>query len=226
MAIGCETRFGANVGLALWRNADARPWDQEDTELAGSAVSIVRMILESEAVHREMAHQARTDPLTGLLNRRAFMDEMQRDMSRLDRNAETGTLMFVDLDAFKAVNDGLGHAMGDQVLVCLANILRKLVRPSDLVSRFGGDEFAVWMSGVDHMTAAERADSLCRNVPNELQKVLPETFTSAGVSVGLAARKVYSLETIEDLTRRADMAMYEVKRAGRGKWRVAPVDDN
>ena len=99
LAVGCETRFGVNAGLVIWRNPNARPWDQEDTLLAGSAVSIVRMILEYEAVQQEMAHQARTDPLTGLLNRRAFMEEIRRQVSRLDRQSEAGTLMFVDLDA-------------------------------------------------------------------------------------------------------------------------------
>jgi diguanylate cyclase (GGDEF)-like protein/PAS domain S-box-containing protein len=224
LAIGCRTRFGVNAGLAVWRNADARPWDQEDTLLAGSAVSIVRMILEYESVQSEMAHQARTDPLTGLLNRRAFLEEMQRHIARLDREAEAGTLMFIDLDAFKAVNDRLGHATGDQVLAHVADMLRKLVRPSDLIARLGGDEFAVWLSGADHMTAAERADQLCRNAPIEMQALLPEPFDSLGVSVGIATRRTGSRESIEDLTRRADMAMYEVKRSGRRHWRVSLLD--
>ena len=135
-----------------------------------------------------------------------------------------GTLMFVDMDSFKSVNDGLGHGMGDQVLIRLADILRKLVRPSDLITRLGGDEFAVWLSGADHMTAAERADHLCKTAPLELQTILPEAFPKLGVSVGIATRRPGSRELVEDLTRRADMAMYEVKRSGRHHWRVSLLD--
>jgi diguanylate cyclase (GGDEF)-like protein len=224
LAVGCETRFDPRAALAIWRSSRSRPWDEEDTALAGAAVGIVRMVLEYEALQREMAHQARTDPLTGLLNRRAFVEEMRRQIARLDRESEPGTLMFVDLDAFKSVNDRLGHAMGDQVLVHLADILRRLVRPFDLITRLGGDEFAVWLSGADHMTAAERADHLCKNASEELQGRLSEAFPKLGVSVGIATRRVGSLESIEDLTKRADMAMYEVKRSGRRHWRVSLLD--
>jgi diguanylate cyclase (GGDEF)-like protein len=220
----CQTRLGTRTGLAIWRATDARPWDQEDTMLAGSAGCIVRMILEYEALQQEMVQQARTDPLTGLLNRRAFIEEMRRQMARLDRTSEAGTLLFVDMDSFKAVNDRLGHGVGDQVLICLAEMLRKLVRPSDLVTRLGGDEFAVWLSGADHMTAAERADHLCKAAPVELQAMLPEPFPKLGVSAGIATRRPGSRETIEELTKRADMAMHEVKRSGRRHWRVSLLD--
>jgi diguanylate cyclase (GGDEF)-like protein len=224
LAVRCSTRFGVNAGLAIWRNANGRPWDLEDRLLAASAVNIVRMILEYEAVQREMAQQARTDPLTGLLNRRAFLDEVRRHLVRLDREAEAGTLMFVDLDAFKAVNDRFGQAVGDQVLVHVADMLRRLVRPSDLIARLGGDEFAVWLSGADHMTAAERADQLCKQAPPEIQEILPEPFVDLGVSIGIATRRTASPELIEDLMRRADMAINEVKRNGRRHWRVSLLD--
>jgi diguanylate cyclase (GGDEF)-like protein len=224
LTVGCRTRFGTRAGLTIWRTGKARPWDAEDMLLAGSAVNVVRMILDYEAAAREMVHKASTDPLTGLLNRRAFLDEVQRHIARLDRENESGTLMFVDLDAFKAVNDRLGHAVGDDVLVLLANLLRKLVRPGDLIARLGGDEFGVWLSGADHMTAAERADYFCKTAPSELQASLPEPFPDLAVSIGIATRRAGSHEAIEDLTRRADMAMYEVKRGGRRHWRVSLMD--
>jgi diguanylate cyclase (GGDEF)-like protein len=221
LAVGCPTRFGANAGLAIWRKAGGRAWDREDVLLAASATGILRMILEYEAIQQEMAHQARTDPLTGLLNRRAFIEEIGRHCARLDREAAPATLLFIDMDSFKAVNDRMGHAMGDAVLIKLAEMLRKLVRPSDLVARLGGDEFAIWLSGADRMIAAERADYLCRNAPAELSCVVPEAFPALGLSIGIATRRAGSREAIEDLMRRADMAMYEVKRSGRSHWQVS-----
>ncbi|PPQ35853.1 sensor domain-containing diguanylate cyclase [Rhodopila globiformis] len=229
LAIGCRTRFGAGAGLAqglaLWRTARAHAWNHDDTLIATSAAGIVRMILEYEAVQQEMAQQARTDPLTGLLNRRAFLEAMQRQTARLDRESAPGTLMFIDLDGFKAVNDSQGHAVGDAVLIRLADMLRRLVRPSDLVARLGGDEFAVWLGGVDQATAAERADHLCKAAPAELGSVAPEAVAGLGLSVGIALRGPGSPESIEDLMRRADMAMYGVKRAGRNHWRVSTEGD-
>jgi diguanylate cyclase (GGDEF)-like protein/PAS domain S-box-containing protein len=225
LAVGCQTRFGANAVLAIWRAADSRPWDHDDTLLAGSATRIVRMVLEHEAIQREMGRQARTDPLTGLLNRRAFLEEMQRHADRLDQENAPGTLMFADLDSFKMVNDRLGHEMGDQTLVHLAKMLRDLLRPADLIARLGGDEFAVWMSGADHLTAAERADHLRKAVPAEMANLLGEAIPGLGLSIGIACRRAGSLETIESLLHRADVAMYEVKRGGRGNWRVSLLED-
>ena len=220
----CQTRFGPNTGLAIWRGPRDRIWDTEDTLLAGSAVGMIRMILDYAAFVREMAHQARTDPLTGLLNRRAFLDEIRRTIARLDRESDSGTLMFIDLDAFKAINDQFGHAMGDEALVHFAGLLKQLVRPSDSIARLGGDEFAIWLSSADHMTAAERADFLCKNIPGQMQALMPGMPASVGLSIGIATRAVGSRETIEDLIKRADEAMYEVKRSGRNHWRVSQVD--
>jgi diguanylate cyclase (GGDEF)-like protein len=93
-----------------------------------------------------------------------------------------------------------------------------------LVARLGGDEFAVWLTGADHLTAAERADYFCKTAPAELQASLPEPFPDLAVSIGIATRRPGSHEPIEDLTRRADMAMYEVKRGGRRHWRVSLLD--
>jgi len=218
----CQTRFGAHAGLALWRAPCSRGWDSEDVLLINAAASIVRMVLEHEAIQLEMGRQARTDPLTGLLNRRAFLEEMARHIERLDREIEPGTLLFADLDYFKPVNDRLGHEIGDQVLLRTANLLRNAVRPTDLVARLGGDEFALWMNGADHMTAAERAEWLCVQVPNDLRAIAGEDAgQTPTVSIGIAARLAGSGEPIDSLLRRADRAMYEVKRTGRGHWRVS-----
>jgi diguanylate cyclase (GGDEF)-like protein len=179
------------------------------------------MILEREAMHHEMALQARTDSLTGLLNRRAFLEEMERHAARQGRNNEPATLMFVDLDNFKPVNDRLGHDAGDDVLRQTATLLRKTFRPTDLVARLGGDEFAIWLNGADHMTAAERAEYLRDTVPRELADITGPDLPRVGVSIGIACRDATDAEPLDSLMRRADRAMYEVKRGGRGHWRVS-----
>ena len=232
---GCETRFGVFGGIAVWRTARGhdpaedvgagiRAWDQDDRMLLLTATNVIRMVLEHEAIQREMHRQARTDPLTALLNRRAFMEELERHVDRLDRDDEPGTLMFADMDHFKAVNDAIGHEAGDRVLVAAADLLRRVVRPTDLVARLGGDEFAVWMNGVDHMTAAERADVLREALPREIAELLGPDAPRVGMSIGIACRRGGGHEPLDSVIRRADMAMYEVKRHGRGHWRVSLED--
>jgi diguanylate cyclase (GGDEF)-like protein len=193
--------------------------------LVVASANIIRMVLEHEAIQQEMGRQARTDPLTGLLNRRAFLDELGRHIDRLDREEQPGTLLFADLDSFKPVNDRLGHEAGDQVLVRTAAMLRQAVRPSDLVARLGGDEFALWMDSADHLTAAERAEWLTVEVPKELRAIAGDAGPTPTISIGIATRQAGSGEPIDSLLRRADRAMYQVKRGGRGRWLVSQGDE-
>jgi diguanylate cyclase (GGDEF)-like protein len=218
------TRFGERTGLALWRAPDARPWNAEDQVLVSSATAIVRVVLEHESIQREMSRQARTDPLTGLLNRRAFIDEMGRRIDRLDREGQPGTLMFVDLDNFKPLNDLWGHELGDGALALTATLLRAAVRPSDLVARLGGDEFAMWLDGSDELTAAERADALLLCAPKEFARLTADMTVRLSMSIGIACRQAGEGESVDSLLRRADRAMYEVKRTGRGHWLVSHAE--
>jgi diguanylate cyclase (GGDEF)-like protein/PAS domain S-box-containing protein len=216
-----QTRFGEPAALAIWREPHGRFWDQDELMLAASATGIVRVILEHEAIQREMARQARTDPLTGLLNRRAFMDEMARRIDRLDRENLPGTLMFVDLDNFKDLNDTVGHEAGDEALCLTAALLRATVRPTDLVARLGGDEFALWLDGADDLTAAERAEALRLDAPRLLGEVAGGAGPKLSMSIGIATRWPGHNEELETLLHRADQAMYQVKRSGRGHWFVS-----
>jgi diguanylate cyclase (GGDEF)-like protein len=218
---GCRTRFGDKGGLVVWRAADARAWDDDDSQLIASAVNIIRMVLDHEASQDEMLRQARTDPLTGLLNRRAFFEEIERRAARQERDNQPGTLVFADLDNFKPVNDRLGHEAGDEVLRRTADLLRKTFRPTDLIARLGGDEFAIWLDGADHMTAAERAEFLRDAVPRDLAETTGPDLPLVTISIGIATRDPTDQEPLDNLMRRADMAMYQVKRGGRGHWRVS-----
>jgi diguanylate cyclase (GGDEF)-like protein len=220
MLVVCPTRFGAQHGLVFWRAANGLAWAGEDIELAGAAAGVVRIILDHEAVSYAMAHQARTDPLTGLMTRGAFIEELRRHVTRLDREQAPGTMIVIDLDGFKLANDRFGHTAGDRILMHVADRLRRLVRPNDLISRMGGDQFAVWLSGADHMTAAERADMLCKTMPGELQALLAAPAITVGLSIGIATRQAGSREPVEEILRRADSAMYQARHTGRGQWRV------
>ena len=221
LTIVCKTKSGEQAGLTAWRAAGARLWDRDDCLLIASAVNIVRMVLEHESIQHEMASQARTDSLTGLLNRRAFLEEVERHAVRLDKEGLTGTLIFIDLDHFKPVNDRLGHETGDRVLRGTAALLRATFRPGDLVARLGGDEFAVWLNGADHMTAAERAEYLRDAAPRALTEIVGTEVPRLTMSIGIASREPGAGEPLDSIMRRADMAMYEVKRGGRGHWRVS-----
>ncbi len=223
LACATQSRFGEPAGLALWRAAGGRNWDGEERALAASATGIIRLVLDHDSIQQEMARQARTDPLTGLLNRRAFLEELERRCDRLDRAELPGTLLFADLDHFKELNDHCGHERGDAALRRFAALLRDTVRPSDLVARFGGDEFALWLDGADELAAAERADHLCRAVATSLA---PESCPGCtlSVSIGIAPRWPQRDEDLGLLLHRADQAMYAVKRSGRGGWQVAKAD--
>ena len=218
-----QTRFGDHAGLAMWRQPGARRWDADELVLVTSATGIIRVILEQGSLQREMVRQARTDPLTGLLNRRAFMSEVLRRIERLAREELPGTVMFIDLDNFKSLNDQLGHERGDEALCIVANLLGITVRPSDLVARLGGDEFAVWMDGADEFTAGERAEALRVEGPKALAEVTVGSDIAMGMSIGIATLWHNHPEAIDELMLRADQAMYEVKRSGRGNWRVSQV---
>jgi diguanylate cyclase (GGDEF)-like protein/PAS domain S-box-containing protein len=216
-----QTRFGEQAALALWREPNSRTWDSDERTLASGVTAIVRVVLEHEAIQREMARQARTDPLTGLLNRRAFMDELTRRFDRLEVDGLPGALLFVDLDNFKALNDSRGHEAGDEALRIAGQLLRNSVRPTDLVARLGGDEFALWLDGAEELGAAERAEQLRVLGPAALAHLSGPGAPPLTMSIGVAARWPGRGEDAESLMQRADEAMYAVKRAGRGHWLVA-----
>jgi diguanylate cyclase (GGDEF)-like protein len=198
-------------GLLLWRAPKARAWTEADHDLGASVAMLLRNIIG------EGTGQIGIDRLTGLPNRLWFLEEADRHIKRLDVDVSVGTLVLVDIDDLRSVNLVLGREQGDNILVRMARRLRAMVRPSDIVARVGADEFALWQDGMDHLTAAERAESLCqerlfRDLPNDLTV----TF-----SVGIASRQSGSAQDARTLLRRAHMAAKEAKSCGGGKWQVS-----
>jgi diguanylate cyclase (GGDEF)-like protein len=164
----------------------------------------------------KLDHLARHDALTGLSNRMAYRDNVASDLRR-GRRTPGLAILYLDLDRFKAVNDTLGHPAGDNLLCQVAERLRESVREGDWITRLGGDEFAIAQIGVEQPRAAEMLaerliDTIGRPYDVAGQRVV------VGVSVGITLIGRDDVD-VDQLLRRADMALYAAKRSGRGTWR-------
>jgi diguanylate cyclase (GGDEF)-like protein/PAS domain S-box-containing protein len=181
-------------------------------------MTIVRDLRAVEAARARIHHLAHHDALTGLLNRNAFMERLDALMAGGRAGDARGALLFIDLDHFKRVNDSLGHLAGDVLLQTLARRLASLLRASDIVARFGGDEFMVLLPG-----ALPLAD--VQDVADKLLAALGAPVTLEGraisvtPSVGIALYPAHAA-TPADLVKHADAAMYEAKRDGRATHRL------
>ncbi len=175
-----------------------------------------------------LAKLAATDTLTNLHNRRSFFESMRRAQAASQRNQRQGAILFLDLDGFKAVNDGMGHDAGDALLIQVAKRIVASVRENDMVARLGGDEFALLVDEIDSLDGLTAlADKLVVTIREPFQ--LPQGIATIGASVGVAVfgGSKAQRESPEAIVQRADSAMYEAKLAGKGAWRLseAPMSD-
>ena len=176
-----------------------------------SISSISRDITDRLAMEEQLTRLALHDSLTGLPNRRLFFDRLDIALARAQRTGGPVGLLFVDVDDFKAINDTLGHEVGDSVLVEVARRLVECVRPSDTVCRLGGDEFVVLCENVgDHEGASVMGERLERRVAEALSVGTAELRVSVSVGVATATS---APDGPEALLRSADAAMYRVKRS-------------
>jgi diguanylate cyclase (GGDEF)-like protein/PAS domain S-box-containing protein len=212
---------GRMVGvILLWRAPSYGAWTDGDRQLLASLSGQIAAAIEQRASYHLLFDASRTDPLTGLLNRRGFYDEMKRRFKRLQRDTKKAALLYLDLDNFKLVNDLHGHAKGDETLCFLADILRNNTRSTDLVSRLGGDEFAVWLDSADEAVAINRAQVFLA-ATRALIAYSGASDRPLKLSIGIAVHDPKTPEGINEFVSRADMAMYSVKKAGKGSYALA-----
>jgi diguanylate cyclase (GGDEF)-like protein len=162
---------------------------------------------------------AETDALTGLTNRRHFLELAARELARSRRYGSPMSLVLVDLDHFKRVNDKYGHLVGDQVLTAAAHALASGLREIDVIARHGGEEFAVLLPETDLAGAREVAERSCRRLA-EAVTIVDGTEVRITASMGVASATA-GAASLDDLLGRADRAMYGAKRAGRDRVEVA-----
>jgi diguanylate cyclase (GGDEF)-like protein/PAS domain S-box-containing protein len=199
------------------RSVQARIVPVRDARRDAGFVGTLEDVTERQAFEASLAHQASRDALTGLLNRRRLLELLSEDLvtSRAG-GIEPPGLLFLDLDDFKQVNDELGHHAGDALLVEVSRRLREAVRDGDVVSRFGGDEFAVLCRGLhDEADAGDVARRVLAAVTGPV--VLGSTTLTVSGSLGVVVAGPTHLEA-EDVLRDADIAMYQAKAAGKDRW--------
>jgi diguanylate cyclase (GGDEF)-like protein len=190
--------------------------DDDEVRLVQDLGDRVAVALATAARDRELYRRANYDPLTRLPNRTLFLEELARELARAERQSKQLAVLFVDLDGFSDVNDSLGHAAGDELLVRAGERLRACVRKSDLVARLGGDEFTAVLPDVrESSDAAMVAQHLIATLSQPYDIGHGDTFVSA--SVGIA---IYPADgaSAPELLRHADMAMYRAKERGRGSF--------
>jgi diguanylate cyclase (GGDEF)-like protein/PAS domain S-box-containing protein len=207
-----ENRYQINGAIIFWCPSDRGGFDDSDREMvrdvAGQVGQAIRRLIADQVV----VHQANRDQLTGLLNRRAVLQTIDRRLRRVSAAGGSGSLVFLDVDNLKVLNHAGGAAAGDQALVTLAEILRHATRPGDLIGRIGGDEFVIWLDGVGADAVSRRLDALLAAC-QPLTALSIDTKKPAGVSLGAAVFEA-GTHTLSRLMEQADAAMYEAKRHG------------
>jgi diguanylate cyclase (GGDEF)-like protein len=213
-ALPCRDLEDADAAVLVLRDAIG-PISPLQREQLDQLVTTAGLAFERASMHAQLAHAAFHDPLTGLANRGWFF---QRDDAPLPPGA---ALLYVDLDRFKPVNDRLGHTAGDLVLVTVADRIRRAVRPSDHLTRFGGDEFVVECAGVKtDEEAIVIAERIIAAVQEPIRLDLAEIRVGASIGIARTDEPV----GVDDLLDRSDAALLAAKAAGKGRWHLAPAE--
>ena len=184
-------------------------WSGTHVEGSWEFTGFMRDITERKRLESALQAMARQDALTGLLNRRAFMDALNQALHRLDRHGVPAALLFLDLDGFKQLNDTQGHQAGDEALVAVATRLCECVRCNDALARLGGDEFVLLADGIGEEAPAR---ALAQKVLQAVVGAVPSSGLSCSVGIALAGPG----STATGLLQQADHAMYAAKQQGHG----------
>src|SRR5207253_2633039 len=199
-----------------WRHLEAHVTDLRQERWVRGVVLNARDVTERMKLEEQLTHQAFHDSLTGLPNRALFRDRLDQALARAKRSGELVAVLLADLDGFKQVNDTLGHDAGDQLLQEVGRRFKHVVRDSDTVARFGGDEFALLLEYVTEREVLALAERLLDGVGRPV--VIAGREVSLGASIGVVLDSGSGQS--EELVRDADVAMYSAKDAGLGRYEI------
>lgn len=211
------------LGLLTLVRPDGPPFGSSDAERVGSLVGQGAVAIENARLHRLIQKQAKTDSLTGLLNRREFEEQLGREVERGQRFSTPVGLVVLDLDDFKLVNDRFGHLAGDAVLKAAALAIQGCTRDIDQAARWGGEEFAVILPHTDVDGAARLAERLRQAIAERPVTTPDGRSIRVTASLGVSALPADAVTQVE-LTAAADAAVYRAKRAGKNRVCLAADD--
>lgn len=220
MSLITHYRGAANGAVILARQGSSKLWSDDDEAMLSAVGGQLAIGLRQIADQQELERLSSTDGLTGLMNRRAFQQALDAAIARARRSETSAALIYIDLDNFKAINDNYGHEMGDDILREVAEMLTARSRTYDLVARIGGDEFVVWLDGVDFSIAKRRAGELAVAL-SQLSRHSGEGVPDLGASVGVVELDMERDNDTSELVARADRAMYDVKAHNKQKGEMA-----
>ena len=212
-----EVALKAKDGPAVDALLNARAVRTDDGTLLYHE-GIVTDISHIKRQEEQLLHLATHDPLTGLHNRREFNAILDRHLTRAKRYGGEGAVLWMDLDGFKEINDGLGHKVGDELLASLAHRMKSTIRESDVLARLGGDEFAILYPNVDSTRAQIAATRLLEAIRQHTANIQGQAIRTTA-SMGIVLFPAHGMHATE-LLMQADMAMYRAKEQGRNRFCV------
>jgi diguanylate cyclase (GGDEF)-like protein len=203
------------LGLMGVGSYSSRRFSERDVKLLGAIANQIGMAIDNAQLYEQALELAFTDGLTGLYNRRYLMEQIEREFNRVERSDGSLSLMMIDLDGLKGINDRFGHHEGDSVLRGLGSIIKANTRASDVAARWGGDEFML-LTPETTSNGARRIGERIRTQVEQYRPKMDGEEVAISISVGIALYPGHASD-VTQLLQRVDEAMYQAKRGGRNQ---------
>ncbi len=204
------------IGAAFLASIRSNAFTEYHRNFMDTLLNQVSMVVDNSMLHQSIRDMARTDGLTGLLNHRTFMEKLSEEYKRIDRDPRPFSVLLMDIDKFKNVNDKYGHPVGDVAIRTVAKVLKETARGSDFVARYGGEEFAVGMVDTESKGALQMGERIRKLLEKTLVTRVHDGELRITVSIGVSSLPE-DTKNVADLVTLADNAMYQAKRSGRNR---------